>query len=131
MKHMLLFLSFAATIIFSSCKKDKSPDYDGTPNAISGEWKIDASAMQFSSDAILPEWGFGTNYKYERKGGTKSAPLNEKGTYTLGPGPADGLILTLKPGSGNSYTISVSGLTAKSVNFRETPDGPTYTFLRK
>jgi len=131
MKHMLLLLPLMATIIFSACKKDKSPNYEGTPNAISGEWKIDASAMQFSSDAILPEWGFGTDHKYERKGGTKSAPLHEKGTYTFGPGPADGLILTLKPNGGNSYTISVSELTAKSVNFRETADGPTHTFLRK
>jgi hypothetical protein len=131
MKHMLLFLSFAATLIFSSCKKDKSPNYEGTPNAISGEWKIDASAMQFTADAILPEWGFGTDYKYEKKGGKTSAPLHEKGTYTFGPGPADGYILTVKPNGGNSYTVSVSGITTKSIQLKELADGPTHTYLRK
>ena len=131
MKHIILFLSLAASVIFTSCKKDKAPNYGGAPNAISGHWVLDAGYMQYPAGTILPEWGFGTDYKYEKKRGLAFASATEQGTYSLAPGPANGYTLTLKPRNGNSYTVTVTEISAKSAYFKESADAPTFIYLRK
>lgn len=116
MKHMLIFLSVTAGLLFSSCKKDKNPDLNGTPNAISGQWRMDVSAVNMFAGSIIPEFTFGTNNRYMSMSGMAANPEIEKGTYTIVSDAGD-LILRLKPYNGAEHTMEIKNRSGNSAVF--------------
>lgn len=134
MKRTLIFLTLAAGMILSACKKDKAPaprpEYGGTPNAISGQWRLNV----FTIDALIYEYGFGTNLRYEKEAGKPGSAIKEKGTYTLTPvaGSATDYTVALTPENAAPYTLTIHDLTASEAIFdKSAPNEWSFGFIRK
>ncbi|WP_341841668.1 hypothetical protein [Chitinophaga caseinilytica] len=135
MKQLFLFLLMAAGMAAASCKKDKkpapAPDYNGTPNAVSGVWSMDI----YTLSSIAPfqyDYGFGTNNLYEKVTGSSTDKKTEKGSYTLTPvtGTPGAYTIHLQPVTGSAYTISVTELTETYAIFEQSQPYTKFGFRK-
>ncbi|MGE7777470.1 hypothetical protein ACQKLP_22320 [Chitinophaga sp. NPDC101104] len=135
MKQLFLFVLMAAGMAAASCKKDKkpapAPDYNGTPNVVSGVWMRDVYTIASIAPAYY-NYGFGTNYIYEKVTGTPDDKKTERGSYTLSPvtGSPGAYTIQLKPGSGNAYTVHVTELTGSKAVFEESQPQTKFGFVK-
>lgn len=130
MKQLFLSLTLAASsVLMISCSKDKKPDFDGTPTAISGLWTLDKTATDGILSAMAPRYGFGTDNKYEIVSGNTDEPQIQRGTYTLEPsGTGGNYTLTMIPRRGNTMTIHITQITENAIYVGAAPNLKRYFY---